>query len=71
MLLPGRRSDHDRASFAASASEPRTEPTHEPERDRSRPMLIRDGELADRPPLPHELEGGHEKIEVDVGRLDA
>jgi hypothetical protein len=34
-------------------------------------MLIRDGELADRPPLPHDLEGGHEKIEVDVGRLDA
>jgi hypothetical protein len=71
VLLPGRRSDHDRAAFAAPASEPRPEPTHEPERDRSRPMFIRDRELARRPSLPDDLEGGHEKIEVDVGRFDA
>ncbi len=71
MLLPHGRADHDRASLAASASEPGPEPTDQAERDRSRPMLVRDGELAGCPPIPHHLERRHQKVEVDVRRLDA
>ena len=34
-------------------------------------MLVRDGQLTGCPPIAHHLERGHEKVEVDVGRLDA